>query len=516
MHSIDQQLARLNQATVLCVGDLMLDDFVYGEVSRISPEAPAPVLAVTRSELVVGGGGNVARNLASLGVRCFFVGVVGEDDSSSSLMRALAAEPLIEPHLVVDATRPTTRKVRFVSEHYSTHLLRADWELAKTINAATEKAVIDRALALLPDVASLVLSDYAKGVLTPLVIRTLIDAARRLGKPVIVDPKGKDFAIYRGATLITPNRHELADAARRTAVTDAEIVAAAADLNRLVGSEGVLVTRSEEGMTFVPAAGPAIHVPAYPVKVRDVSGAGDTVVAVLAAMLAMEKDFEPAVRAANAAAAVVVGKRGTATLSVAELRSRLLPASSLAAEEKIIFDWSVLDERLQEWRRRGLRIGFTNGCFDLLHRGHVKLLAQARAACDRLVVGLNDDASVRRLKGDSRPLQDVHSRAEVLAALEAVDLVAVFGEDTPLALIERVRPQVLVKGGDYRREDVVGHDLVEAAGGETILVDLVPGHSTTALVHRSAAPKSPDHKPPAGDPEEAKPTPVKAKKKSKV
>jgi D-beta-D-heptose 7-phosphate kinase / D-beta-D-heptose 1-phosphate adenosyltransferase len=516
MHSIDQQLARLNQATVLCVGDLMLDDFVYGEVSRISPEAPAPVLAVTRSELVVGGGGNVARNLASLGVRCFFVGVVGEDDSSSSLMRALAAEPLIEPHLVVDATRPTTRKVRFVSEHYSTHLLRADWELAKTINAATEKAVIDRALALLPDVASLVLSDYAKGVLTPLVIRTLIDAARRLGKPVIVDPKGKDFAIYRGATLITPNRHELADAARRTAVTDAEIVAAAAELNRLVGSEAVLVTRSEEGMTFVPVAGPAIHVPAYPVKVRDVSGAGDTVVAVLAAMLAMEKDFEPAVRAANAAAAVVVGKRGTATLSVAELRSRLLPASSLAAEEKIIFDWSVLDERLQEWRRRGLRVGFTNGCFDLLHRGHVKLLAQARAACDRLVVGLNDDASVRRLKGDSRPLQDVHSRAEVLAALEAVDLVAVFGEDTPLALIERVRPQVLVKGGDYRREDVVGHDLVEAAGGETILVDLVPGHSTTALVHRSAAPKSPDHKPPAGDPEEAKPTPVKAKKKSKV
>jgi D-beta-D-heptose 7-phosphate kinase/D-beta-D-heptose 1-phosphate adenosyltransferase len=486
MQNIDQHLARLDQATVLCIGDLMLDDFVYGEVTRISPEAPAPVLAVTRSELVIGGGGNVARNLSALGTRCIFVGVVGEDDSSSKLMRALAAEPLIEPHLVVDATRPTTRKVRFVSEHYSTHLLRADWELAKTIDSKIEKAVIDRALAVLPDVASIVLSDYAKGVLTPRVIRILIDAARKIGKPVIVDPKGNDFSIYRGATLITPNRHELAQAARRPAVTDAEIVSAAAELNRIVGSEAVLVTRSEEGMTFVPADGLAIHVPAHPVKVRDVSGAGDTVVAVLAAMLALQKDFEPAVRAANAAAAVVVGKRGTATLSVAELRSRLLPASSLAAEEKIIFDWLVLDERLQEWRRRGLRIGFTNGCFDLLHRGHVKLLAQARAACDRLVVGLNDDASVRRLKGDSRPLQDVHSRAEVLAALEAVDLVAVFGEDTPLKLIERVRPQVLVKGGDYRREEVVGHDLVEAAGGEVILVDLVPGHSTSALVRRSA------------------------------
>jgi D-beta-D-heptose 7-phosphate kinase/D-beta-D-heptose 1-phosphate adenosyltransferase len=503
MHNIDQQLARLDQATVLCIGDLMLDDFVYGEVTRISPEAPAPVLAVTRSELVIGGGGNVARNLASLGVHCFFVGVVGEDDSSASLMRALAAEALIEPHLVVDATRPTTRKVRFVSEHFSTHLLRADWELAKTISPAIEKNVIDRALALLPEVASVVLSDYAKGVLTPRVIRTVIDAARKLGKPVIVDPKGKDFAIYRGATLITPNRQELSEAARRPAVTDADIVSAAAELNRIVGSDAVLVTRSEEGMTFVPASGSPIHVPAYPVKVRDVSGAGDTVVAVVAAMLAIEKEFEPAVRAANAAAAVVVGKRGTATLSIAELRARLLPASS----EKIIFDWSVLDERLQEWRRRGLRIGFTNGCFDLLHRGHVTLLAQARAACDRLVVGLNDDASVRRLKGDSRPLQDVYSRAEVLAALEAVDLVAVFGEDTPLKLIERVRPQVLVKGGDYRREEVVGHDLVEAAGGETILVDLVPGHSTTALVRRSAKP--PNGPPSESKSEEERPAPVK-------
>jgi D-beta-D-heptose 7-phosphate kinase/D-beta-D-heptose 1-phosphate adenosyltransferase len=242
-------------------------------------------------------------------------------------------------------------------------------------------------------------------------------------------------------------------------------------------------------MSLVPAHGEAVHVAAYPVKVRDVSGAGDTVVAVLAAMLAAKTGFEPAMRAANAAAGVVVGKRGTATVSAAELRARVLPAASLAPEEKIIFDWSVLDERLDEWRRRGLRIGFTNGCFDLVHRGHVKLLTQARAVCDRLVVGLNDDASVRRLKGESRPIQDVHARAEVLAALEAVDLVAVFGDDTPLKLLERVRPRALVKGSDYRREEVVGHELVEANGGETILVDLLPGHSTTALVGRSAASK---------------------------
>jgi D-beta-D-heptose 7-phosphate kinase/D-beta-D-heptose 1-phosphate adenosyltransferase len=229
-----------------------------------------------------------------------------------------------------------------------------------------------------------------------------------------------------------------------------------------------------------------LHVAAYPVKVRDVSGAGDTVVAVLAVMFA--SGLEAAMRAANAAAAVVVGKRGTATVSAAELRARILPAASLAPEEKIVFDWSVLDERLAQWR--GLRIGFTNGCFDLLHPGHVKLLAEARAACDRLVVGLNDDDSVRRLKGDSRPVQDVHARAEVLAALEAVDLVVVFAEDTPLELIRRVRPRVLAKGGDYRREDVVGRELVEKDGGEVMLIDLVPGFSTTRIVRKSRASRS--------------------------
>ena len=225
--------------------------------------------------------------------------------------------------------------------------------------------------------------------------------------------------------------------------------------------------------------------PAYPVRVRDVSGAGDTVVAVLAAMLAMEADFESAMRAANAAAAVVVGKRGTATLSVAELRSRILPAATLAPEEKIVFDWALLDDHLAEWRRQGLRVGFTNGCFDLLHPGHVKLLAAARAACDRLVLGLNGDASVTRLKGEGRPVQPVEARAEVLAALEAVDLVVVFDQDTPEELIAEVKPSVLVKGGDYTREQVVGREIVEALGGEVILVDLVPGHSTTRMVERS-------------------------------
>jgi len=334
-----------------------------------------------------------------------------------------------------------------------------------------------------------VLSDYAKGALTPRVIRAVIDAANKLGKPVLVDPKGRDYSIYKGATLITPNRQELADATHCVAQTDEEVASAASELRQALGAKAILVTRSEAGMTLV-GEGAAIHVPAYPVRVRDVSGAGDTVVAVLAAMLAMKADIESAVRAANAAAAVVVGKRGTATLSAAELRSRILPAATLAPEEKIVFDWALLDEHMAEWRKMGLRVGFTNGCFDLLHPGHVKLLAGARAACDRLVVGLNGDASVTRLKGAGRPVQPVQSRAEVLAALEAVDLVVVFDEDTPEKLIARVKPTVLVKGSDYKREDVVGHAIVEALGGEVILIELVPGQSTSAMVERSRAQKT--------------------------
>ncbi len=489
MFDFDKHLSDLAGQTVLCVGDLMLDEFVYGEVSRISPEAPAPVIAVRRTDLMIGGAGNVARNLVSLGAACIFVGVVGDDDAGRALADSLEAHPLIEFDLVIDAKRQTTRKVRFVSEHFSTHLLRADWEMAAPVEKAAEDALIGHAVEAMPRVGAVVLSDYAKGALTPRVIRAVIDAANAAGKPVVVDPKGRDYGIYKGATLITPNRQELADATGKPARSDEEIARAAAGLRGALGAQAVLVTRSEDGMTLVNGDG-AVHVPAYPVRVRDVSGAGDTVVAVLAAMLALDGDFESAMRAANAAAAVVVGKRGTATVSIAELRARILPAATLAPEEKIVFDWAALDEHLDAWRKQGLRVGFTNGCFDLLHPGHIKLLAGARAACDRLVVGLNGDASVTRLKGQGRPVQPVQARAELLAALEAVDLVVVFEEDTPEKLIARVKPTVLVKGGDYTREQVVGRELVEALGGEVILIELVPGHSTSAMVERSRAAKT--------------------------
>jgi D-beta-D-heptose 7-phosphate kinase/D-beta-D-heptose 1-phosphate adenosyltransferase len=476
--------AMVNQ-TVLCVGDLMLDEFVYGEVSRISPEAPAPVIAVQRSETNIGGAGNVARNVAALGARCIFVGLIGEDEAGTKLKAQLSLEGLIESVLIPDSKRPTTRKVRFVSEHFSTHMLRADWEVASPAAADIEQRLIDAILPLVPRADIVLLSDYAKGALTARVIRNVIDAARKLGKRVIVDPKSSNFAIYRGATLLTPNRKEFAEATRSRADTEDSIAAAAQDAMHLADCEAMLVTQSEHGMTLVPRGGEAIYVPAHPVKVRDVSGAGDTVAAVLAVTLAAGADWDAALRMANAAAAVAVGKKGTAIVTSAELRRRILPQAFLAAEEKIAAATDDLDGHLLDWRKQGLQIGFTNGCFDILHPGHVKVLTAARGACDRLIVGLNSDSSVKRLKGEGRPVQDERARAEVLAALEAVDLVVIFEEDTPIKLISKIKPSVLVKGGDYTRGQVIGHEIVAANGGEVVLVDILEGFSTTSLVRRA-------------------------------
>jgi D-beta-D-heptose 7-phosphate kinase/D-beta-D-heptose 1-phosphate adenosyltransferase len=485
MFDFERRLGELTRQTVLCVGDVMLDRYVYGDVARVSPEAPTVVLAAKWEDLVPGGAGNVARNIAGLGARSILVGVSGDDEPARTLRTKLGETPSIDVRLVNDPSRPTTMKTRYVSEHYSTHLLRADWEDARPLDAEREKLLLAAALKALPECGALILSDYGKGVLTPRVIEDLIAAARRAEIPIVVDPKGNDYRIYRSATLVTPNRAELSRALNREVRSAAEVAAGAAELCERTDIGAALVTRSEDGMTLFERGEEAIHIPAFPVKIRDVSGAGDTVVATVAAMLAMGANLEAAARAANAAAAVVVGKRGTAAVSFSELRSMLLPPALRAYEEKLALDPKLLDERLNEWRRAGLRVGFTNGCFDLLHPGHLKVLAEARAACDRLVVGLNSDASTRRLKGPNRPIQDERARAQLLAALEAVDLVVIFEEDTPLELIRRVHPHVLVKGGDYSKDQVVGREIVEASGGEVVIVETLPDRSTTNLVERS-------------------------------
>ena len=483
---IDRIAAAAAGRTVLVVGDVMLDEFVYGEVARVSPEAPVGVIAVKRSESNVGGAGNVARNVAALGAKCLFVGVVGDDQAARDIHEGLSKDPLVSPMLVTDAGRPTTRKMRFVSEHHSAHLLRADWEVASPVGADTEQKIIAKIVEALAQTDIVLLSDYAKGVLTPAVVAAAIKAAAAADAriKVIVDPKHADFAYYLGASLLTPNLKELSATAHRALKEPGEIVTAARSAMAAACSEAMLVTMSENGMMLV-TSDEEIAVPAYPVKVRDVSGAGDTVVAAMAVMLAAGVGYADALHLANAAAAVSVCKRGTATVSMAELRRQILPQAVLAAEDKIADNAHHLLERVSDWKKQGLRVGFTNGCFDILHPGHVKVLTAARAACDRLVLGLNSDASIRRLKGEGRPVQHERARAEVLAALEAVDMVAIFEEDTPTGLIEAVRPSVIVKGGDYAPEQVVGHELVTSYGGSVLIVDITEGHSTTGLVARA-------------------------------
>ncbi|MCH8197861.1 MAG: D-glycero-beta-D-manno-heptose-7-phosphate kinase [Proteobacteria bacterium] len=465
---------------VLCVGDVMLDRFAYGEVERISPEAPIPVFRHQHEATMAGGAGNVLRNLSTLEVSARIVAVIGDDGAGSELRALIEAEPGAQARLFVAKGRQTTIKTRYIAG--SQQLLRADRETTTAIEPEMAERIVAAVAAALAETDAIVLSDYGKGVLTPAVTARIIEAARQAGKPVVVDPKGPDMSHYRGASVVTPNRRELAEASG-TAVSDAaEIIIAAEKLIAGCGIEAVLVTRAKDGMTLVTNAG-AEHLEAMKREVFDVSGAGDTVVATLAAAIGAGVALADAAAIANAAAGVVVGKVGTATVEKSELiealhgRDRSGAGSKLASFEAAI-------ERIARWRRKGLRIGFTNGCFDLLHPGHVSLFEQARGACDRLVVGLNSDASVARFKGAGRPIQAEAARAAVLGSVASVDLVVVFSDDTPMKLIEAIRPDVLVKGADYTIEEVVGAEFVQSYGAKVLLAEIAPGHGTTQTIAR--------------------------------
>ncbi|MDP6353116.1 MAG: D-glycero-beta-D-manno-heptose-7-phosphate kinase [Alphaproteobacteria bacterium] len=473
---------RLSRTSVLCIGDLMLDRFVHGAVDRISPEAPIPVLRVSRETAMLGGAGNVARNLVALGAKCTFVSVIGADEAGAQLGDLVAAEGGLDARLLTEPDRPSTIKTRYVAG--GQQLLRADREMAAPLSEPTRKDLADAAAEALAGADVVVMSDYAKGVLAGPVAGAVIEAALAAGKPVVVDPKGSDFERYRGAQVVTPNRGELAVATGLAAGSDDEIVAAARELIADHGIEAVLVTRGRDGMSLITHQ-TAAHVGARARDVFDVSGAGDTVVAAFAAGIGAGLSREESMHIANTAAGIVVGKVGTAAVTTTDLAGALHRSEVLDADAKVVgLDGAV--ERVAVWRRRGARIGFTNGCFDLLHPGHLSLLGQARGHCDRLVVGLNSDASASRLKGEGRPVQSESARALVLASLAAVDLVVVFGDDTPLRMIERLRPDVLVKGADYRLGDVVGAPLVQSYGGEIVLAGLEPGHSTTGTIARLA------------------------------
>lgn len=473
-----EAIRSLRRASVLVVGDAMLDRYVYGSVRRISPEAPVPVLAVEREVAMPGGAGNVVRNLTALGAAVAFVSVVGDDQAGSDLTGLIGGQMGVEPWLLVQGGRHTTTKTRFIAN--GQHMLRADQEVVQAIHPRLAERMVKIAGDAVAVTAILVLSDYGKGVLDGATAKQLIDAAQAAGRQVVVDPKGRDYARYAGADLITPNRGELSEATGMPVDTEEAVVAAMRSLRDAHGFGAVLVTRSEDGMTLLE--GDRVHhFPAEAEEVHDVSGAGDTVVSTLSAALAAGLPLPVAARLANIAAGIVVGKVGTAVVREEELAEALTPERGALRK---VLSRAAAAEQVERWRRRGWRVGFTNGCFDLLHPGHVHLLEQARSWCDRLVIGLNSDASVKRLKGPTRPIQPEAARAAVLASLATADCVTLFEEDTPVELIRLLKPDVLVKGADYTVDQVVGGDIVLDYGGEVRLAQLLPGNSTTATVAR--------------------------------
>ena len=473
--TMQDALARFADLTVLVIGDFMLDCFIYGDLERISPEAPIPILRGQNEERMLGGGGNVVANVVSLGGRARPLAVIGGDRAGTDIAAMMADLGVATDGLLVSKDRCTSRKTRFIAQQQQ--VLRFDEEDRSALAPDDRHRLLDLLPAALAETDIVILSDYGKGILIDGLAADIIAACRERDVPVLVDPKGTDYAIYAGATAVTPNRKELAEASGLAVANDTEVEAAARQLLAAHGFDFVLATRSEDGMSLI-GADSADHVATAAQEVFDVSGAGDTVIASFALAFAAGLDPTRAGSLANAAAGIVVAKRGTAQVTHSELLSRL---SGFADRPGPL----QLDDALRlvaDWKSRGLRVGFTNGCFDILHTGHVSLLRQAHLHCDRLIVGVNTDDSVRRLKGDGRPVNSENERAAVLAALKSVDAVVLFGDDTPAELIAALLPDVLVKGADYSLDQVVGADTVIANQGQVVLADLVPGKSTTETI----------------------------------
>ena len=467
---------RFADLNIWVVGDLMIDEYVTGTVERISPEAPVPVVRAQGSERRLGGAANVARQIAILGARVSVAGVCGEDAAAQQLLELCAAAGIDTRGVVELPGRNTTRKLRVVS--HSQQLLRLDWEDIRPCAAEVGARLLSQLQAGAPPDA-IILSDYAKGVLTPETIAAVLRGRGSI--PLVVDPKHRDFARYRGATTVTPNLHELeAAAGRRLDAEDtAGIASAARTLLASAGLESMVVTLGSRGMLVVPASGPEVAVPAHRHEVYDVTGAGDTAIAVLTLALAARAPLAQAAQLANAAAGVSVCQVGAVAVSAASIRDALA-----SHPEGKLLSRAELATRGATWRAEGKRIVFSNGCFDLLHAGHLALLSHAAKLGDVLVLAINSDDSVRRLKGPERPLVPQAERAALLAALSFVDAVTIFDEDTPLEVLQTVRPHVLVKGGDYQPAEVIGRELVEAAGGRVVIVPLTPEKSTSSLVAR--------------------------------
>jgi D-beta-D-heptose 7-phosphate kinase/D-beta-D-heptose 1-phosphate adenosyltransferase len=485
---------RLGQPRVLVVGDLMLDRYVWGDAERISQEAPVILLRADRREERLGGASSVATMLRALGARVALAGILGHDSDGRRMLQMLTDLGIDHEAVVTDTARPSTVKERYMGRAQQRHpqqMLRVDYEDRRAINDAVRGELVHALQGQLRRADIVLVSDYDKGVCTPALLAAVISGARTLGLRVIADPiRSQDYRKYHGCSALTPNRLEAGLATGRTLAVADEVFAAACQLQEQLDLEAAIVTLDKDGMALKHRDGRLKLLATRPRQVYDITGAGDMVMSVLGMALAAGADYEQAIALANVAGGLEVEKIGVATVSRDEILRDLvhtgIAGSGLGGHGKVL-PLEPLCRALDEQRRRGQRIAFTNGCFDVLHAGHVHYLQEARAQADVLVVGLNSDNSVQALKGKTRPVQPLPARATVLAALQAVDYVTVFDELTPLALIQAVRPDVLVKGADYRKEEVVGAELVESYGGRVHLATLQRGLSTTALLERLEA-----------------------------
>ncbi|MFA5593100.1 MAG: D-glycero-beta-D-manno-heptose-7-phosphate kinase [Micavibrio sp.] len=493
MNHLARIVGSMDKTRIMVAGDLMLDNFVRGEVERISPEAPVPVFLERAEDKMLGGVGNVIANLAALGVTPVAFAVTGDDEAGAEVRNLIGNMGVNPGHLVKDETRPTIRKTRYLAQ--GQQLLRIDSEQARPLSADRQKEILQAMEERMGSVAALVLSDYGKGFFTPSFLKEIIALAKAAGVPVLADPKGRDFSIYAGASFITPNRKELGLATGLGAAPkdDAEVVRAALEIAQSCGIGAVLATRSEDGMSLVAPDAEPVHIRARVQEVYDVSGAGDTVIATFAAALAAGAQAHQAAALANIAAGIAVSKAGTAAVRRDEIEKALASGEKETASpyQAPCLGWDAAAAQIREWQARGLKVGMTGGCFDIIHYGHVNYLNAARGKCDRLVVALNHDVSVKLLKGPERPVNDEAARATVMGSLGSVDLTVLFGaeqagaDNTPCALLDKLRPDIFFKGGDYTAQTLPETKVVHGYGGEVAIMPLYEGYSTTNIIEKT-------------------------------
>ena len=470
-----------NNGKVLCVGDLILDHYVHGNIDRISPEAPIPVLkADDRNYNILGGCGNVARNICSANSKCHLISIVGNDNDGLKIREIIKEIKNLTFNLIIDKNRCTTKKTRYVCENQQ--ILRVDNEIESPISKVLETKIIKLLKNKINDYDVIVLSDYNKGVLTDTLIKKIIKIAQHFKKILIVDPKKKDFSVYAGATFITPNFKELKSSVNTFNINsknnnDNLVIKLSKQIINKFKFKAVITTRSSDGISVVTDAGSFFHLPSEAKEVFDVSGAGDTVLAYLSTSISKGKSLESSVKISNIAAGLAVGKFGTSVVSIGEV-DNIKQIKNI----KVVTNQN-LSKALKDYDSNKI-IGFTNGCFDLLHTGHISYLKSAKQKCDILILGLNSDESIRKLKGKNRPIVELKDRVEILSSFPFIDKIVIFDEVTPIKLIKRIKPNIIFKGKDYKKQDVVGFRESKKWQGRVILIDFIKNKSTTNLIER--------------------------------